>query len=274
MPTKTKKRALNQIGEVIITGGSSGIGEAFIKAMYNLNSHCVIFNLSRQFPSIKNELEPDESPGRLIHIPCDLSDDRSRASSLSSLREQLSDSGESPLLLINNSGFGLYGDFPSPNADMHRKLVRVNIEAPLTLTAELLPELRKRGGVVLNVASTAAFQPTPYLATYGASKSFLRNWSMSLNEELRGSGVLVSTLCPGPTATQFFSHAGFESSPLPKQFGMTATDVVKASLEGVEKGKSLIVPGISNKILTFFAPKLPITWVSGISRTILGRIRK
>ena len=90
------------------------------------------------------------------------------------------------------------------------EMLDVNIDAVVQLTAGMLPLMRVRGGAVVTVASTAAFQPTPYLAAYGASKAFVLHWSLALNEELRGTGVRALAVCPGPTATDFFHRAGLK----------------------------------------------------------------
>src|SRR5690606_15585938 len=107
------------------------------------------------------------------------------------------------ILLINNAGFGFYGAFPEPDRSTLREMVAVNVGAVVDLTARLLPLLEARGGAIVTVASIAAFAPTAYMATYGASKAFLVNWSLALSEELRGRGVATLAVCPGPTATEF-----------------------------------------------------------------------
>ncbi len=118
------------------------------------------------------------------------------------------------VLLVNNSGFGAYGHFPEPNLEHQLELIDVNIRGLVDLTARLLPLLQARGGAIINVASTAAFQPTPYMATYGASKAFVLHWSLALNAELRGSGVTrARRFVPGPTDRRIFlQRAGLQSS--------------------------------------------------------------
>lgn len=254
---------------VIITGGSSGIGKCFIQQLYSINPNLLFCNLSRSKPEIN-------SPQiRLVHFPCDLSDPRALAEVFPRLREVLvAEGGDGEYLLINNSGFGAYGTFAEVDREHQLAMIDLNIRAMVDLTALLLPEMRQRGGNIVNIASTAAFQPTPYLATYGATKAFVLNWSLSLSHELRGSSVKVLCVCPGPTSTNFFRAAGFSDPPLPGGIGETPEQVVRSTLKALVVGRSLVVSGWSNKILAFFSGKMPkvlVTWFSGV---VLERIRK
>ena len=151
--------------------------------------------------------------------------------------DQIDQSPEGKILLINNSGFGDYGKFDQLDNDKQLNMLDLNIRAVVDLTQRLMPKLLERGGVVLNVASTAAFQPTPYLATYGATKAFVLNWSLAINEDLRGTGVRAIAVCPGPTRSNFFQRAGFETPPMGNGPGkgmmdMTAEEVVLIALRG------------------------------------------
>lgn len=177
------------------------------------------------------------------------------------------------VLLINNSGFGSYGHFPKPNLEHQLGLLDVNIRGLVHLTGRMLPTLRSRGGAIINLASTAAFQPTPYMATYGASKAFVLHWSLALNAELRGSGVRVLTVCPGPTATQFFRRAGLQKGSVADGLSMSSEQVVTASLKALAAHRSLVVTGWKNKISAVaggMAPKVLATW---IAEKVIGRYR-
>lgn len=254
---------------VIITGGSSGIGKCFIERLYSIDPNLLFCNLSRSKPEI------NLPKIRLVHFPCDLSDQEALRSVFPRLQETLaSEGGDGGYLLVNNSGFGAYGPFENIDPERQLAMVDLNIRAMVALTGLLLPELNKRGGNIINIASTAAFQPTPYLATYGATKAFVLNWSLSLGNELRDSRVGVLCVCPGPTATNFFRAAGFTESPLPGGVGETPAQVVEATLKALVSGRSLLVSGWSNKIMAFFSGKMPkvlVTWFSG---ELLRRIRK
>ncbi len=177
------------------------------------------------------------------------------------------------ILLINNSGFGVYGNFPEPAGAQQLEMVDVNVRAVLQITAALLPALKARGGVVMTVASTASFQPTPYLATYGATKAFVLHWSLSLNEELRGTGVSALAVCPGPTSTDFFKRAGLEENAVPAALGETSEQVVMSSLRAMAAGRALVVSGWKNKVMAALSSKLPKPLVARFAAIALRRYR-
>jgi len=202
-------------------------------------------------------------------VACDLSDWEQLSRGLVEVKHFLTrEAPTGSVLLINNSGFGLYGVFPEPSPEDQVEMVDLNIRAVVALTAELLPLLKVRGGAVINVASTAAFQPTPYLGVYGATKSFVLHWSLALHEELRGSGVQALALCPGPTATDFFRRAGLKEGSVPNMFGETSEKVVCVALNALAAGKPLVVSGWKNKLMTAVlgkVPKAPMAWMAGIA---------
>ena len=177
------------------------------------------------------------------------------------------------VLLINNSGFGSYGRFPAPNLEHQLEMLDVNIRGLVQLTGRLLPLLKARGGAIINVASTAAFQPTAYMAAYGASKAFVLHWSLALNEELRGSGVNALAVCPGPTATEFFRRAGLQQGSVADSLSMSCESVVLASLKALGAGRSQVVPGWKNKVSVFFASKLPKPLIARLAAMVLARFR-
>jgi short-subunit dehydrogenase len=175
------------------------------------------------------------------------------------------------ILLINNSGFGAYGHFPEPNLEHQLELIDVNIRGLVDLTGRLLPLLKARGGAILNLASTAAFQPTPYMASYGASKAFVLHWSLALDAELRGSGVHALAVCPGPTTTNFSKRAGLQSGSVSPALSMTCEEVVMMSLRALAAGRSQIVTGWKNKVTAFVGSKLPKPFVARMAAKVLGR---
>ena len=175
------------------------------------------------------------------------------------------------LLLVNNSGFGAYGRFPDPNLEHQLELIDVNIRAVVDLTGRLLPLLKTRGGAIINVASTAAFQPTPYMASYGASKAFVLHWSLALNEELRGSGVSALAVCPGPTTTDFSKRAGLQSGSVSPALSMTSEQVVHLALSALAAGRSQVVTGWKNKVTAFVGSKLPKPLVARTAAKVLAR---
>jgi short-subunit dehydrogenase len=153
-------------------------------------------------------------------------------------------------------------------------MIHLNVRAVVDLSARLLPVILPRGGTI---ASTAAFQPTPYLATYGATKAFVRNWSLTLGEDLRGTKVRTLAVCPGPTRSNFFKAAGFETPPMGgganKCLDMTSDEVATHTLRAIAKERSLIVTGWKNRLITFFGSQLPLVAVSRVGASILRKMR-
>ena len=272
MSVPSPREALQTFSAVVITGGSSGIGKSFIDLATNLVPGLPFCNLSRTAPIIKNEKL------KLCHIACDLGQPAAVAKAAAEVESFLSQTlPAGRVLLINNSGFGSYGAFPEPNLSHQLEILDVNIRGLVDLTGRLLPTLKKRGGVIMNVASTASFQPTPYMATYGASKAFVLHWSLALNEELKGSGLSTLAVCPGPTSTEFFRRAGLGERTVTSSLSMSVDDVVMQSLEALAAGRSLVVTGWKNKLSAFgggMAPKRLATWIAAkvIGRYLLQRV--
>ena len=264
-PVPSLSEALSSFSAVIVTGGSSGIGKSFIELMGKLNPGLQFCNLSRREPEIKI------SGIKLNHFPADLSLPAELARAAGAIEAFLASAAPTGrVLLINNSGFGAYGRFPEPNLEHQLELIDVNIRGLVDLTGRLLPLLKARGGAIINVASTAAFQPTPYMATYGASKAFVLQWSLALNEELRGSGVNALAVCPGPTATDFSKRAGLQSGSVSPALSMTCEQVVMGSLRALAAGRSQVVNGWKNKTMTFVTAKLPKPLMARAAAKALG----
>jgi short-subunit dehydrogenase len=211
------------------------------------------------------------------HFPVDLCDPLALAQIADALISRIKAAPPGEVLLINNSGFGDYGRMPDLKRSKQLSMIDLNIRAVVDLTARLLPEMLARGGVVVNIASTAAFQPTPFLATYGATKAFVRNWSLALNEDLRGTQVRTLAVCPGPTRSNFFKAAGFTSPPMDKGTGrgldMSSDEVAARTLRAIAKGKSMTVTGWKNRCIAFLGSKLPIAAVTRIGGIILRKLR-
>ncbi len=269
-PNRSLKEYFNRVSVIVITGGSSGIGTALIKAILKLRQDLVICNLSRS--------KPDFFLGENgQHIETDLSDERALAKASEQLEGILEAAPEGELLLINNSGFGDYGSLPELQVQKQLQMIDLNIRAIVDLTMRLLPALQARGGVVMNVASTAAFQPTPYLATYGATKSFVLDWTLALNEEWRELPMRAIAVCPGPTRSNFFKAAGFETPPMQGGVNgfldMTAEQVADLSLLAVAKGKSLVVTGWKNRLIASFGGTVSKRLSTRIGGAILRKLR-
>lgn len=160
--------------------------------------------------------------------------------------------GRTVEVLVNNAGFGTYGRFAELDAHREHELVAVNVDALVRLTHAVLPGMLARGhGGILNVASTIAFQPGTYQATYGASKAFVLSLSQALWAETRGSGVTVTALCPGPTRTGFVDALGSDVSHTAIYRHLAAPEpVVAAGLRALDRGRPVAVPGWRNRIMT------------------------
>ena len=210
-------------------------------------------------------------------MPTDLTDASAVADSAGRLLEILAESPAGEVVLFNNSGFGDYGCMQDLEGAKQLQMIDLNIRATVDLTARLLPIMLERGGAVVNVASTAAFQPTPFLATYGATKAFVLNWTLALNEDLRGTSVRALAVCPGPTRSNFFKSAGFETPPMREGGGpgldMTSEQVAELTLQALEGRRSLLVTGWKNKLISVFGAKMPIVWVTRIGGMILRKMR-
>lgn len=175
--------------------------------------------------------------------------------------------GRSVDILVNNAGAGLHGPFRETPLERELELVRLNISAVVDLTKRFLPAMLRRGhGHVVNLASVAAFLPGPYQSVYYASKAFVLSFSEALAEELRGTGIRVTAVCPGPTATGFQASAGVRRArPLPRGSFLTAEAVAEATYRGVRAGRRLVVPGWRNRLLAVaiqLAPRRLVGWAS------------
>jgi short-subunit dehydrogenase len=181
-------------------------------------------------------------------IACDLSKPASRGR----LPGQIADRGLDVEILVNNAGFATNGPFQESDPERELQQVRVLVEAPVALTAAFVPAMVDRGrGAILNVSSTAAMQPLPYSAGYSAAKAYILTFSEALHQELRGHGVTVSALCPGPVRTDFWEISGWSvhggqsfERAVPRPVWVSAEDAARAGVEGLASGQRVIVPGL------------------------------
>ena len=252
---------------VVITGASSGIGadlaRRFGERGYNVT---LVARRRERLEELAGELREAHD----IHVDvetCDLGDPGARKRLASKLS-----SGEREVVgLCNNAGFGNLGNFLDNELDQELDVVRLNVEAVLHLTGALLPRMVEQGaGAVLNVASTAAFQPLPGFATYAASKAFVHSFSEAVHSELSGTGVSVTSLCPGFTRTEFEQAAGAEdaAAKLPGFTWMESDDVARQGIEGMLAGKRTVVPGVLNKAVSTSGRFVPRTVLLPLVRTV------
>jgi short-subunit dehydrogenase len=175
--------------------------------------------------------------------------------------------------LVNNAGGGRLLPFVEDTA-AQAPLVRLNCESLVAITAAFVGDfVAQRAGVILNLASSAGFQPTPGMTTYGATKAFVLSFSEGLAEELRGTGVTVTALCPGPVASEFFAGGGNPARRTPSSAEMTAEAVARFGIEAAERGRVVAIPGLSTKLLAWSAQVFPRALVRRTSaRTTLPRL--
>ena len=246
----------------LITGASSGIGcelaKLFAADHFNL---ILVARNEAKLKQVAGELTAKHGISATV-LARDLSDPAAPAEIFAALREV-------PIsILVNNAGFGWSGRFTQGELKRSLDMMRVNMDALVQLTRFFAPPMLARGaGRILNVASTAAFQPGPFAAIYYASKAFVFSFSVALAEEFAGTGVTVTTLCPGSTRTEFFARAGMQRASRWLHL-MPADTVARIGYRALMNGKQIVVPGVMNKITSSIARLLP-AWVTA---KIAGRI--
>lgn len=171
-------------------------------------------------------------------------------------------------VLVNNAGFGVFGRFAETDLAKELPMLETNMAAPVQLTKLFLkPMLARHEGRILNVASTASFQPGPWLSLYSASKAFLFSFSCALNAELRGTGVSVTVLCPGGTRTEFQDRAGMRHKK--GLFGpMSARSVAEIGYHAMLRGRPIVVAGWLNKLMVFASRRAPVMWTARIAASL------
>jgi short-subunit dehydrogenase len=230
----------------LITGASSGIGAEIARELA-ARGHGVALVARREERLRELAAELSERHGvRAEAIRADLG----RESDRDELAARLTEGGLRVGVLVNNAGFGDHADFADADRKRMTRMIELNCVALTDLQGRYLPPMVERGeGAVINVASTAAFQPLPSNAVYAATKAFVLSLSEAVHNELRGSGVTVTALCPGPVSTEFVEEAGFGGAEerTPGLIWMSAPDVARAAVGGAEKGKRVVVPGALNR---------------------------
>ena len=248
----------------LITGASAGLGEAFARALAR-DKHDLILTARRA-----DRLEALADDLRAAHGV------QVRVVALDLARPEgpdvLLDALDGPLdLLVNNAGFGLRGDFAELDRKRQLGMIDLNCRSLVALSHGVLPGMIARGGGgILNVASTAAFQPGPWMAVYYATKAFVLSFSEALHEEVRGKGVRVAALCPGPTRTELADAAGMGDSAVFRTFASDPDAVVRDGLAAVRRGDAVKVSGLINTVMADsirFTPRM-------LARKIAGSLQR
>lgn len=241
----------------LITGASAGIGlelaRIFAREGYGLTL------VARRREQL-NELAAELKPAPVQVIAKDLT--------ITGAAEEVYREAPKVDVLVNNAGYGIYGPFVKTSLNDELGMLQLNMIVPVVLTKLYLPAMvASSSGRILNVASTAAFQSGPLMALYYASKAFLLSFSEAIANELEGTGVTVTTLCPGPTATEFSARTKLDNSRLFKRMKvMDARTVAEAGYRGLMAGKTVVVPGLLNKALVQSLRISPRSVVTTIAR--------
>jgi uncharacterized protein len=225
----------------LVTGASAGLGEEFARQLSAQGKRLVLVARRKErLDALAAEL------GNTRVVAADLSQPGAPAG----LMADIANHDETVELLVNNAGFGLAGRFAELDEARQREMINLNCGALTELAHAVLPGMIDRNsGGILNVASTAAFQPGPGMTVYFASKAFVLSFSEALHDEVKRHGVRVSCLCPGPTRTEFRSVSGFDPKGRLGKISADSQSVVRAGLRGLEHNRAVVVPGVANKII-------------------------
>ncbi len=255
---------MSERGYALITGASSGIGECFAKALAARHQNLFVVARSREKLE-KLAAELGRTHGVQVEV---VATDLSESGAGARLAELIERQGWPIDLLVNNAAFGARGEFWRLPLDRQMEMLRLNVEAVVELTYHLLPCMIGRPSTgIINVSSTAGFQPIPYTALYAATKAFITSFSMALREEVRPYGIKVVTLCPGGTRTNFFVAGDYGSRSLPG--GLQAPEeVVGAALKALDRGGGLVIPRALNKLSVFVQRFLPRSVVARIAGNV------
>ena len=251
------------LGTALITGASAGLGVHFAEALA-ARGHDLILTARRldRLETLATDLRARHGIAVAV-IAADLADPVAPGE----LMAEIGRRGLAVNWLINNAGFGLHGPFAELDAAAQAHMIDVNCRAPMVLARAVLPGMiQMRGGGILNVASTAAFQPGPWMAVYYATKAFLLSFSEALHEEVRGHGVHVAAVCPGPTQTEFFDAAGMGDDLLLRRLASSPERVVRYGLAALDRNRAVRVSGLRNRVMAWspmFGPRWLVRRVAG-----------
>jgi short-subunit dehydrogenase len=251
----------------LVTGASTGIGAAFVKKLASKGMNVVL--VARSEDKMKNVAAQCKDVKTTV-IPLDLTD----ADAVPKLQSRLKEENIEVDLLINNAGFGIFGQFETIDLAIQQKEIQLNVMALVGLTHAFIPAMLQKGeGAIINVASTAAHSPIPYLSVYAATKAFVLSFSEALWAEYKDRGIRILSLNPGATESDFHLVSGLESSGFPKE---SAETVVDNGLKAMEEGKSYVISGLPNilmgDVLTRLLPREQVAMLA--KQFMHGRLNK
>src|ERR1043166_36373 len=252
---------------VLITGASSGIGASLARRFARDGSSLVL--VARRVDRLAALAEEVRRQTKNVHT---ISGDLCEPDAIPRIVAEARDRAGPIDVLINNAGAGEYGRFADQDVNALLTMIRLNTSALIQLTHTILPQMiERRSGAILNIASTAAFQPTPYMAVYGATKSFVLSFSMSLWRELAGTGLRVTCVCPGPVKTEFFDRGGYETRRVDYLKHSVEPDwLADQAFHALANRRAVLIPGFINRLGAFLTRFTPIKTVTRISERLLG----
>ena len=258
---------MNQNKTALITGASGGIGYEFAKLLakdrYNL---VLVARSEEKLQQVKNELEAKFKISAKV-----ITKDLSKIGAVDEIYNELEKEKIAIDILINNAGFGDFGKFTETNWKKEAEMIQLNIITLTHLTKVILKGMvERKSGNILNLASTTSFQPCPLMAVYGATKAYVLSFSEALANELKGTGVTVTALCPGPTKTNFSNKANMQNTKLFNDKKLSSSEeVAKCGYEAMKKSKTVVIHGLKNKILASSIRFAPRNLVTKISRKVI-----
>ena len=254
----------------LVTGASGGIGEAFAHVLAAEGYSLVLTaRQDRELNRVRGVIAAKHQvPVTVIAM------DLGATGACDRLAEELAARNLTPDLVINNAGFGLVGPAAQLPAAGQLAMVDLNIRALTDLSLRFLPAMlaRKAGGII-NVASTAAFMPGPNMAVYYASKNYVLAFTDALHEELKGSGVTVTTVCPGPVATGFQHRAGIGNTRAMAGGGLKPVDVARQAMDAFKRGERMVIPGAMNKVIAYAMRGAPRRMILPLIRRVMARAK-
>jgi uncharacterized protein len=253
----------------LVTGASSGIGAALARRLAAGGTDVVLVARDRgRLDALAAELAtPAAGAVRAEVLVADLAE----PGQLGAVEKRVADASRPVDLVVNNAGFGTYGDFAGLDIEGEHREIMVNVVALVRITHAALGGMLGRGqGAVLNVSSVAGLQATPGNATYGASKAFVASFGEAVHGELAGTGVTLTTVLPGFTRTEFQARAGIAGRQIPGPAWQTAEDVAAQSLDAASAGRAWLVPGVLNKVVVAAATPVP----RGLRRRAAARVSR
>jgi short-subunit dehydrogenase len=253
----------------LITGASGGIGYELALLFARDGFDCILVARSHEKLNALAARIESEFRVKTLVLPKDLS----KPSAVDEIYEEISAASMPVDVLVNNAGFPVFGLFTETNLDTELEMLQVNVVALTQLTKLFLRGMiERRYGRILNLASTAAFEPGPLMAVYYASKAYVLSFSEALANELRGTGVTVTTLAPGPTRTGFQKRGQLEDSRLVQGEIADAPSVAAAGYRGLMEGKTLVIPGFANKLIPWIVRVSPRGVVTRVVRRMQERV--